>query len=278
MNIGPAYEGIKPDDLADVAVAAYPAKDGMKINAFLTLPIGREPKNLPLIVLPHGGPAARDDAGYDWWAQALASRGYAVLQPQFRGSGGFDWSLEAAGFGEYGRKMQSDLSDGVRALAGKGYIDPKRVCIVGASYGGYAALAGVTIEQGVYRCAVAVAGVADMRKMVGDGLVAANRNSTVRYWDRFVGAKNPTDPVYDQISPVRHAAQASAPILLIHGRDDTVVPFEESVRMEAALKSANKPVEFVILANEDHWLSREETREQMLKATVTFLEKNNPPQ
>ena len=278
MDVGPVYADIKPDDLADVALAAYPAKDGLKIDAFLTLPIGREPKNLPLIVLTHGGPAARDEIGFDWWAQALASRGYAVLQPQFRGSAGFGWKLESSGFGEFGRKMQSDLSDGVRALAAKGYIDPKRVCIVGASYGGYAALAGVTLEQGVYRCAVAVAGVSDMRDMVGRGLVDASRSSTVRYWDRFVGAKGPTDPVFDEISPVRHAAQASVPILLVHGKDDTVVPFSQSTKMETALKSANKPVEFVTLDREDHWLSREETREQMLKATVSFLEKNNPPQ
>jgi dipeptidyl aminopeptidase/acylaminoacyl peptidase len=114
--------------------------------------------------------------------------------------------------------------------------------------------------------------------MVGRGLVDASRSSTVRYWDRFVGAKSPTDPVFDQISPARHAAQASVPILLVHGKDDTVVPFNQSTKMEAALKSANKPVEFVTLAHEDHWLSREETREQMLKATVTFLEKNNPAQ
>jgi dipeptidyl aminopeptidase/acylaminoacyl peptidase len=278
VQIGQRYEGIKADDLAEVHIATYAAGDGRRISAFLTLPNGREPKNLPLIALPHGGPAARDEAGFDWWAQALASRGYAVLQPQFRGSDGFGWELERAGFGEFGRKMQSDLSDGVRALAAKGYIDPKRVCIVGASYGGYAALAGVTIEKGVYRCAVAVAGVADMRKFIGGRSADASRNSAVRYWDRFVGAKNPSDAVFDQISPVRHADQASAPILLIHGKDDTVVPIEQSLRMQEALKAAGKPVEMVTLASEDHWLSREESRLQMLQATVAFIEKNNPPQ
>lgn len=277
MEIGAAYDGLKPDDLADVLLVTYPTADGMPIKAFLTLPIGREPKGLPLIVLAHGGPAARDEAGFDWWSQALASRGYAVLQPQFRGSSGFGWKLEQAGFGQWGRKMQSDLSDGVRALAAKGYVDPKRVCIVGASYGGYAALAGVTMEQGVYRCAVAVAGVPDMRKLIGGRSADAAHDSTVRYWDRFVGAKDPGDPVFDQISPIRFAAKASAPILLIHGRDDTVVPIEQSQKMADALKEAHKPVEFVILKSEDHWLSREETRQQMLQATVAFLEKNNPP-
>jgi dipeptidyl aminopeptidase/acylaminoacyl peptidase len=276
-EIGAVYQDLKADDLAEVHLANYRAGDGRAIQSFLTLPNGREAKDLPLIVLPHGGPAARDSTGFDWWAQALASRGYAVLQPQFRGSSGFGWELESAGFGQLGRKMQSDLSDGVKALASKGIIDPKRVCIVGASYGGYAALAGVTMEQGVYRCAVAVAGVSDMRRLVGGRYADDERSLGVRYWNRFVGAKDANDPVYDQISPVKHAAKADAPILLIHGRDDTVVPIEQSQRMADALKSAGKPVELVILPSEDHWLSREETRVKMLQATVAFVEAKNPP-
>ena len=275
--IGLAYDGLKPDDMAEVHIATYPAADGRPIHAFLTLPNGREPKGLPMIVMPHGGPAARDEAGFDWWSQALAARGYAVLQPQFRGSAGFGWELEQAGFGEWGRKMQTDLSDGVRALASKGYIDPKRVCIVGGSYGGYAALAGVTLEHGVYRCAVAVAGVSDLRKLLGGRGADASRSLGVRYWKRFMGARDMDDPVFDELSPVKHADKADAPILLIHGRDDTVVPIEQSEKMSDALKAAKKPVEFVILQNEDHWLSREDTRLQMLQATVKFLEANNPP-
>lgn len=278
MGLGQAYDGVGPNDLADVRIATYSAKDGTPIKALLTLPNGREPKNLPLIVLPHGGPAEHDEAGFDWWAQALASRGYAVLQPEFRGSDGFGWKLESAGFGEWGRKMQTDLSDGVRALAGQGLIDPKRVCIVGHSYGGYAALTGVTLEQGVYRCAVSVAGVSDLRTQIGGPKADAEHSSSVRYWDRFMGAKDPKDPILDQISPASHAAAASAPILLIHGQDDTVVPIEQSRIMERELKRANKPVEFVVLKNEDHWLSREATRMQTLQATVAFLEKDNPAQ
>jgi dipeptidyl aminopeptidase/acylaminoacyl peptidase len=278
--IGQTYAGISPNDVADVSIASYRAQDGMKIDAFLTLPTGREAKNLPLIVLPHGGPAARDEAGFDWWAQALASRGYAVLQPQFRGSDGLGWKLESAGFGEWGRKMQSDLSDGVKALAKAGLVDPKRVCIVGGSYGGYAALAGVTLEQGVYRCAVSYAGVSDLHRMIGgvwSAWVDAGKSSGARYLDRFVGAKEPSDPVFDKVSPIRHVAEANVPILLIHGKEDSVVPYEQSVLMEAALKGAGKSVEFVTLENEDHWLSHDATRQQMLQATVTFLEKNNPP-
>ena len=275
--IGQAYQGVTANDLADVNIVKYPAQDGQTIQAFLTLPIGRDLKNLPMIVLAHDGPAGRDKGGFDWWAQALASRGYAVLQPQYRGSAGVDPKLEAAGVGEFGRKMQTDLSDGVRLLAAKGYIDPKRVCIVGAGYGGYAALAGVTLEQGVYRCAVAIAGASDLRKLIGNRGANPFGAGGAPLWDKYVGAKGSTDAIYDQISPVSHAAQANAPILLIHDHDDSVVPIQQSWDMEAALKKANKPVELVSLAVDDHGFTRETSREQMLEATVAFLEKNNPP-
>jgi dipeptidyl aminopeptidase/acylaminoacyl peptidase len=228
------------------------------------------------VVFPHGGPAARDEPGFDWWPQAMASQGYAVLQVNYRGSDGFGDQFREAGYGEWGRKMQTDLSDGVRYLAAQGTIDPKRVCIVGASYGGYAALAGVTLDPGVYRCAVAVAGISDLHRFVGwsgkDGDVAVQR-----YWTRYVGASGPNDPLLTALSPVSHVDAVTAPVLLVHGKDDTVVPFNQSQMMADALKKAGKQVDFVILNHEDHWLSRGETRLQMLQATIDFLIKNNPP-
>ncbi len=275
--IGSAYEGV--DDIAPRKWIDYRAADGRDIHAYLTLPLGRAAKNLPLIVLPHGGPHARDEPGFDWWSQALASRGYVVLQPQFRGSEGFGKDLLWAGFGEFGRKMQTDLSDGVRALAAQGLIDPKRVCIVGASYGGYAALAGATLDTGVYRCAVSLAGLSDLRAQ----LVYQNlpRNALDdrgdRFWDRFLGVSDSSDPRLDAISPIKHIDRVSIPILLVHGRDDTVVPFSQSEDMADALRKAGKPVEMVALDGEDHWLSRSATRLQMLETTLKFLETNNPP-
>jgi dipeptidyl aminopeptidase/acylaminoacyl peptidase len=140
--VGTTYDDLKAEDVSPVRPVVFKAADGLALSGYLTLPKGRDPKNLPLIVFPHGGPAARDEPGFDWWAQAMASRGYAVLQVNYRGSSGYGWDFLKAGFGEWGRKMQTDLSDGVRYLASQGTIDPKRVCIVGASYGGYAALAG----------------------------------------------------------------------------------------------------------------------------------------
>ncbi|HEV7357237.1 MAG TPA: S9 family peptidase [Steroidobacteraceae bacterium] len=270
--LGRVYEEVSTP--AEVKAISYPAADGLTIPAFLTLPAGSG-KDLPLILLPHGGPASADTLRFDWWSQALAAQGYAVLQPNFRGSI-LDSKFLEAGFGEWGRKMQSDLSDGVRYLAHQGIIDPKRVCIVGASYGGYAALAGVTVESGVYRCAVSVAGISDLRRF-RKWTVANSLGWTQRYWDRFMGTADQNDPALIAISPIEHVAAVTVPVLLVHGRDDTVVPYEQSDVMLSALKRAGKPVTLVTMKHEDHWLSRGETRLQMLQATVDFLKANNPP-
>jgi len=173
--------------------------------------------------------------------------------------------------------MQTDLSDGVAELARQGVIDPKRVCIVGASYGGYAALAGVTLQQGVYRCAVSFGGVSDLRRMVSYSRNRGGR-SVLRYWTRYMGAEDIGDPVLAKYSPAAQAAQASAPVLLIHGKDDTVVPVEQSQVMAEALRRSGKPVELVVQNNADHWLSLGDTRLQMLKSTMAFVERHNPPQ
>ncbi len=273
------YAGLPPERIAPVSTLTYKAGDGMDIPAYLTLPRGRPAKGLPLIVLAHGGPASRDMPGFDWWAQALASRGYAVLQPQFRGSSGFGSAHLEAGYGQWGRKMQTDVSDGVRHLVAAGTVDKGRVCIVGASYGGYAAMAGVTVESGVYRCASAVAGVSDLRRMLGSEARDARSSDSlsVRYWQRFMGAKGNGDESIDAWSPARLAARVTVPLQLIHGKDDTVVPIAQSRMMLDAMKAAGKPVEWLEMAGEDHWLSRPATRIAMLEAQIAFLEKHNPP-
>jgi dipeptidyl aminopeptidase/acylaminoacyl peptidase len=271
--LGAVYRGLT--DTAEVRPISYRAADGLNIPGFLTLPKGLAEKDLPLIVLPHGGPAAADTQHFDWWAQALAAQGYAVLQPNYRGSI-LDSRFLEAGFGEWGRKMQTDLSDGVRYLAKEGIIDPKRVCIVGASYGGYAALAGATIDTGIYRCAVSVAGISDLKRF-RSWTVENHLSVGQRYWDRFMGISNAKDPSVIAVSPIEHVNAVTVPILLIHGRDDTVVPFEQSDVMFSALKHAGKSVQLVTLKHEDHWLSSSATRLQMLEATVEFLKSNNPP-
>lgn len=280
--VGRNYPAIDPAAIAPVRIVSYTAADGMAQTGYLTLPRGRAEQNLPLILLPHGGPASRDHLGFDWWAQALASRGYAVFQPQFRGSAGFGQAYMEAGYGEWGRKMQTDLNDAVSHLAGQGIIDPGRVCIVGASYGGYAALAGVAMHPDVYRCAVSVAGVSDLRAMLDSearaaGYGAQSRNPVIRYWNRFMGGSGLRDRSLDERSPAHLVANINDPVLLIHGRNDTVVPYNQSEIMRDAMRMAGKPVELVELAGEDHWLSFAPTRRQMLDATVTFVERHNPP-
>ncbi len=257
-----------------ISTVQYKATDGLELDGILTLPVGVEPKKLPVIILPHGGPTAHDEPVFDWWAQGMASRGYAVFQPNFRGSTNRDAAFIKAGHGEWGRKMQTDISDGLAHLAAQGIVDPKRACIVGASYGGYAALAGVTLQKGLYRCAVSVAGVSDLSMMVSTDLKESGDNPVLkRNLDTEIGKGR----ALSDVSPRRFAAQSDAPILLVHGKDDVVVPYKQSAVMADALKDAGKPYEMVSLAGEDHWLSKSATRKQMLEAVVTFVEKHNPP-
>jgi pimeloyl-ACP methyl ester carboxylesterase len=279
--IGYPYPQIKAGDVGAARSIAYSAADGMKMDGVLTLPPGRDAKNLPLVVFPHGGPIGLwDDPGFDWWAQAFASRGYAVFQPNYRGSGGRTVAFRNAGYGEWGRKILSDIKDGVAELAKLGLIDPTRACIVGASYGGYAALAGVTLQQGLYRCAVSVAGPADMATFMSWQTQRLGINTAaLRTMQKTTGADAASSASYlHDISPRQFAKRADAPILLIHGKDDTRVPIEQSREMASALKANSKSVELVELQKEDHFLSRDVTRTVMLKAAVSFIEKHNPPQ
>jgi dipeptidyl aminopeptidase/acylaminoacyl peptidase len=177
--------------------------------------------------------------------------------------------------------MQTDLSDGVAALAAQGTIDPKRACIVGVSYGGYAALAGVTLQQGLYRCAVSVAGLSDLAYLSNETAYENGqdaRNVGSRYLKKFLGAAWGQSGALAERSPAKFADRADAPILLVHGTDDTVVPIGQSREMESALKKAGKPVEFLLLPGQDHWLSEEATRKSMLAAVIGFVQRHNPAQ
>jgi dipeptidyl aminopeptidase/acylaminoacyl peptidase len=271
MMLGLERPAIQGPVIGSIEKITYQAQDGLEIEGILTLPPGRQARNLPVIINPHGGPTSHDEPVFDYWAQAFASRGYAVLQPNFRGSTNKDEAFRAAGDGQWGRKMQTDLSDGLAALAERGIVDPSRACIVGASYGGYAALAGVTLQNGIYRCAVSVNGVADLEKMWARAL-SGRSNVFNRGIERTIGK----DADLDALSPTKLAHRADAPVLLVHGRDDTVVPFEQSFIMHDKLKDAGKPVKFVELEGEDHWLSQSTTRRAMLKEVVAFVEKHNP--
>jgi dipeptidyl aminopeptidase/acylaminoacyl peptidase len=279
-EIASAYPALDRGKLPARAAYAYRARDGVEIPGYLTRPLGVDGP-APLILLPHGGPAAADVAGFDWLAQGLASRGYAVLQPNFRGSGGFGKAWEEAGHGQWGvGVMQHDLTDGVAALTAAGIADAERVCIVGASYGGYAALAGAAFTPELYRCAAAIAGVADLREMLAFSRARAGAESTtLAYWRLAMGVDETSSQQYSTsinerltaASPAAHAERVQAPVLLIHGRNDTVVPIAQSRLMERALAAAGKSVQFIELDGEDHWLSIAATRLETLRALDAFL-------
>jgi dipeptidyl aminopeptidase/acylaminoacyl peptidase len=266
----PALESIQ---LPARSPYTYTARDGIEIPGYLTRPLGVDGP-APLVVLPHSGPAIRDVDGFDWLAHFLASRGYAVLQPNFRGSDGYGRAWEEAGYGGWGiGVMQHDLTDGVAAVVAARIADPERICIVGASYGGYAALAGVAFTPELYRCAVAFAGVSELRDMLMlERRRRGDRNAAVTYWRRSMGVEdNYSARELDAASPALHAERVQAPVLLIHGRDDAVVPIGQSRMMERALRAAGKPVQFLELEGEDHWLSVARTRLETLQAIETFL-------
>jgi dipeptidyl aminopeptidase/acylaminoacyl peptidase len=269
--IGEARPEIDRDSIAPVFAIEYQARDGRTISALLTIPPGREPEALPTVVMPHGGPASFDSYGWDWLAQFFANQGYAVLQPNYRGSAGFGAAFEDAGNGEWGRAVQHDVSDGVEAMIASGYSDPDRICIVGWSYGGYLALAGAAFTPELYACAASIAGVSDVSRMLADERrTYGARSSTVAYWSNLMRGEEGEVRTND-ISPARFAENVVAPVLLIHGRDDTVVSFEQSQIMERALDRAGKDVELVALRGEDHGLSLGETRIEALRALDGFL-------
>ncbi|ESQ92501.1 hypothetical protein ABAC460_03120 [Asticcacaulis sp. AC460] len=274
-EIGSAYPQMPAEWISPKSYITYQAADGLEIGAWLTLPVNGGDKNLPLVVLPHGGPEDLDSVRFNWMSQAIATRGYAVLQPNFRGSAGYGKAFTEKGYGEFGRKMQTDLSDGVAHLVKQGTVDPKRVAIAGHSYGGYAALAGVSLQSGVYNCAVAIAGLSDLRTFLDYRRERAGfdgNSYSMEYWRRFMGPESG----WDSLSPVRHADTIAVPVLLIHGKDDVVVPFDQSDGIYQALSKAGKPVELVQLKQEDHWLSREPSRVQTLETLIAFLQKHNP--
>ena len=273
MDIGEAYPHIPVEWITTKKAIKYKAADGLEIEAYLTLPPNREAKGLPLVVLPHGGPASRDNLSYDWDVQAYASQGYAVLQPNFRGSEGYGQVFERAGDGQVGRKMQTDLSDGVRYLATQGIIDSKRVCIIGTSYGGYAALAGATLGTGVYTCAVSIAGLSDATKWrEGERYyLAAVISPAYTYTKRLLG-----EGTLDEISPIKHIDKVTIPILIMHGKDDSVVPINQSIDMYKALKAAGKDVTYKELAHSEHGATTEASRTEMITTIIAFLDKHNP--
>ncbi|MBY6213019.1 alpha/beta fold hydrolase [Microbulbifer agarilyticus] len=280
VKLASARPNIRSDQVHPIATINFKARDGLTIPTLLTLPKDKVSnlKNLPAIIMPHGGPASYDRVGFDWLAQALANRGYLVVQPQFRGSTGFGLEHYQAGQGEWGAKMQDDLTDAVDMLVRKGIVNSERVCIVGASYGGYAALAGGAFTPEKYRCVVSVNGVSDLEQMLRTEKRDHGRHHwVVAYWEKLMADGDVDKDTLRAVSPSRHSEQFQAPVLLIHGKDDVIVPLKQSRDMYKRLKREKKPVEFVELKDETHNLETPEGRMQTVEKIVAFVDKHLQP-
>jgi dipeptidyl aminopeptidase/acylaminoacyl peptidase len=276
--LGEEYPALKDVPLGQREWITYKARDGLEIPAYVTYPPGVTPETaskLPLIVMPHGGPAARDEPGFDYWSQFVASRGYVVIQPQFRGSDGFGLAFLHAGYREWGGKMQTDLLDGVSTLAAKGRIDPSRVCIVGWSYGGYAALEGITSHPEAYKCAVSVNGISDLPLLFKEEIQRGGRG-VVEDEHNQLGDPADNREQLSNYSPVQHVGAVNGPVLLIAGQDDQTVIYEQSTHMQKALEDAGKSVELVSFKGDDHYLHTTADRTAMLEALDKFLAVNLP--
>ncbi len=262
------FPAIPQEALARQEAVSYAARDGLRIPAYLTLPPAKlygQTRNLPAVVLPHGGPIARDYQQFDQLAQFLASRGYAVLQPQFRGSSGFGRAFLEAGFREWGGKMQTDVIDGVQWMIQQGIADPSRICIVGWSYGGYSALMGAIQNPEMFRCAIATAPVADIPRLYREMRYMAARelNRGIFFGD------DPGD--LRPISPVHNADRIGVPVLLIHGDMDAQALVIHSREMNRALQRAGKPVEYIEIPGMDHSPSTTQDMVTVLSAWERFL-------
>jgi dienelactone hydrolase len=263
--------------LSPQEVVTYRTRDNVELWGYLTRPRNASGR-LPLIVMPHGGPHARDYADYDFVVQFLASRGYAVFQPQFRGSEGFGRAFEEQGYGQWGGRMQDDVTDAVRALVTQGVADESRVCIAGISYGAYTALQGAVSTPEMYRCAIGIAGVYDLGAWSAEMRRRSGTNSLGTEYLRQTLGTIDDRAALQRISPARNAGSINVPVLLVHGEIDWVAPFEQATGMRNALSSAGKSVQFLEIQNLGHpfiqWGPYE--RAQLLTAMDTFLTANMP--
>lgn len=261
-------EAINPESMGERRPIEVVARDGMKLHGYLTLPAGSDGKNLPTVVHPHGGPIGVSDGWtFDRDAQLMASRGYAVLQLNFRGSGGYGRDYVRAGYKEWGGKMQDDLTDATRWAIQQGIADSRRICIYGASYGAYASLMGVAKEPDLYRCAIGYVGVYDMPMMFGRGDIS-QRQSGMRYLEEALGKQD-----LESISPTRLASRIKVPVFLAAGGEDQRAPEAHTRAMERALKAAGVPVETLVYPQEGHGFYVEEHNREYYNRLLTFLDK-----
>ncbi|MEQ9562599.1 MAG: alpha/beta fold hydrolase, partial [Woeseiaceae bacterium] len=262
--------GLSGDNLSHVKPVSYLARDGQAIAAYLTVPRGAVAEKLPLVVMPHGGPQARDNQSFNFLVQFLASRGYAVFQPNFRGSTGYGKAFEQAGFKQWGGLMQDDVTDGAKWLVEQGIADPDRMCIVGWSYGGYSAAMGAVKTPELFRCAASINGVLDLVRQISEDKDYIGG----RRWTEHMGL---TDEKAREVSPYHQAEAIRIPMLIVQALDDSRVTREQGQRMARRLEKLDKPVEYVEVRQGGHSLGNESARLAMLEALEKFLVQNIAP-
>jgi len=259
-------------ELAEMKPITYASRDGLTIHGYLTLPLGRQPKRLPVVVNPHGGPWARDVWGYNPEVQFLANRGYAVFQVNFRTSTGYGRQFWEAGFKQWGLKIQDDITDGVKWLIDQGIADPKRVGIYGGSFGGYATLAGLAFTPDLYACGVDYVGVSNLFTLI---------KTIPPYWEpmrqmfyEMMGDPEKDKELYEKVSPIFHADNIKVPVLVAQGANDPRVNKAESDQIVEALKKRGIEVVYMVKDNEGHGFQNEENRFDFYRAMEEFLGKH----
>lgn len=258
------YSDLDPELMSKKQSISYEARDGLTINGYLTRPNNNNDEAGPTIVFPHGGPISYDGRGFDYWTQFFAHKGYNVLQMNFRGSSGYCFDFMKSGLQEWGGKMQTDVEDGTRWLIDQGIADPEKICVVGASYGGYAALMEAKADSGLYQCAVSFAGVTDLPYL----LSSARRFVSAKTVEKMIGKNRKR---LKERSPVNNTQDLNIPVLLAHGTKDRRVLIAHGRKMSKQLKKAGKNVKYIELKDGDHFLSNEKHRLEFFKAMDIFL-------
>ncbi|MBL7129626.1 MAG: S9 family peptidase [Ignavibacteria bacterium] len=266
---------LNEDDLAEMKPISYKSRDGLTINGYLTLPKGKEPKNLPVVINPHGGPWARDSWGFNPEVQFLANRGFAVLQMNFRGSTGYGKAFWEASFKQWGRKMQDDITDGVNWLIEEGIADPNRIGIYGGSYGGYATLTGLTSTPDLYTCGVDYVGVSNLFTFFD--AIPPYWKPHLEKWYEMVGNPEKDSLLFVEVSPVFHVDNIKAPLFVAQGKNDPRVNIEESNQIVEALKKKGIDVPYMVKEDEGHGFHNEENRFDFYEAMEKFLLKHLNP-
>ncbi|NLQ24459.1 S9 family peptidase [Shewanella sp. S-1] len=266
-----AKKWLDPEQMADVKPISFTSRDGKQLHGYLTLPFGKEAKNLPLVVNPHGGPhGIRDWWGFDPQNQFLASQGIAVLQVNFRGSGGYGDQFERAGYQKWGSDIQHDIIDATQYVIDQGFADKERICIVGGSFGGYSALQSAVLAPDMFKCAIGVAGVYDLELMFNEGDVANSRSGT-SYLKDVLGQDK---AVLKAMSPSENVDKLKANILLVHGGEDERAPIEQLESLEKGLKAHNYPYQKLVMDNEGHGFYNDEHRAKYYEQMLSFLKTN----